>query len=72
MGILRSETMEYYKIVMPENNAHEIVSTLGRLDLVHLIDKNIDVPANNRPYYRIIKRICDFELSHLIRSMPVD
>lgn len=61
MGFFRSESMDYYQLVIPDSNAHEILAALGRLNLVHFIDKNKAVPIIYRPYVNILKHCSEFE-----------
>ena len=61
MGFFRSESMDYYQLVIPDANAHEILAALGRQNLVHFIDKNKSVPTIYRPYVNMLKHCSDFE-----------
>lgn len=62
MSLLRSERMGYYSIVMPRENAWEIMSEIGDLSAVEFVDLNQHEQILTRPYSNYIKRCEEMEL----------
>jgi V-type H+-transporting ATPase subunit a len=56
MGFLRSEEMGYYSIVIPIDQAWEILNQLGKLSAVQFVDQNSDQAVFNRRYASYIRR----------------
>jgi len=50
--------MGLYKLIMPIENAYEVLNVLGRLELLHLIDSDAESSVLTRPYRHYIER-CD-------------
>ena len=42
MGLLRSEEMGYYNIIMGWESAYDIMSDLGGLESIQLVDQNVE------------------------------
>lgn len=61
MSFFRSEAMDYYQLVIPDINAHEILAALGRLNLIHFIDKNEKIPLIHKPYVNMLRHCSEFE-----------
>lgn len=56
MGFLRSEKMGYYSIVIPSDQAWEVLNQLGKLSAVQFVDQNSDLAVFNRRYASYIRR----------------
>ena len=56
MGFLRSEEMGYYSIVIPIDQAWEVLNQLGKLSAVQFVDQNSDQQVFNRRYASYIRR----------------
>lgn len=56
MGFLRSEEMGYYSIVIPNDQAWEVLNQLGKLSAVQFVDQNSDQAVFNRRYASYIRR----------------
>ena len=63
MGFFRSETLQLFKIVIPEANAYQIISNLGRMGMLHFIDQNPESLPNQKPYSNLLKRCQDLDLN---------
>jgi len=61
MSLFRSDPMGLYNLVMPRENAWEILNELGELDALQFIDLNAHETAFNRPYANYIKRCEELE-----------
>lgn len=61
MSLFRSDVMGYYHLVMPRENAWEILNSLGDLKTLQFVDLNAGDLAFNRPYSNHIKRCEDME-----------
>ncbi len=42
MSLFRSETMGFYHLILPSESSWDILNELGRLNLLHFIDLNIN------------------------------
>ena len=56
MGLLRSETMGYYNLVMQSDMAWKIMNELGKLSAIQFVDLNSDQTVFNRRYAGYIRR----------------
>lgn len=64
MSFYRSESVKHYKLILPRDNAEEIMQTLGiysiekgENNLIHIATAN--PPIMNKPFLNQIKRIND-------------
>lgn len=71
MSLFRSDPMAYYNIVMPRENAWDILNELGELNAVQFVDQNAHDLTFNRPYTAYIKRCEDMEakVDQITKSM---
>ena len=46
MNIYRSDTMKYYKIVVPKDNIVQILNTIEEVSCIHMVDNNNKTPHN--------------------------
>ncbi|EGR28352.1 v-type ATPase 116kda subunit family protein, putative [Ichthyophthirius multifiliis] len=56
MDFLISQTMCYCRIIITKENAWESFNILGKLNCVHQIDYDDNIPQISRPYYNQVKR----------------
>lgn len=64
MSLFRSERMGYYQLIMPRENAWEILNDLGEANALQFVDRNPDDMAFSRPFAAQIKRCEEIE-AHL-------
>lgn len=62
MGFFRSDTMQLFKIVLPEVNSYQIIGSLGRLGKLHFIDQNNEKQSTLKPFSKLLKRCMDLEM----------
>mmetsp|Transcript_52719 Transcript_52719/g.60329 ORF Transcript_52719/g.60329 Transcript_52719/m.60329 type:complete len:856 (+) Transcript_52719:139-2706(+) len=67
MGLLRSQEMGYYNLVMPVESGWTILNELGKLNTIQFIDANARESVFNRPFANYIKR-CD-ECERILRYL---
>ena len=60
-SLFRSETMQYFKIVFPDVNAHQVISRLGRLGSIHFVDRNHDPQSAINPFNKLVKKCAELE-----------
>lgn len=65
MGFFRSETMQYFKIVIPKTNGVKIMSALETIGHLHFIDRREHTGLPIKTYYSESARKCDELLSSL-------
>mmetsp|Transcript_8101 Transcript_8101/g.15942 ORF Transcript_8101/g.15942 Transcript_8101/m.15942 type:complete len:802 (-) Transcript_8101:2450-4855(-) len=70
MGLLRSEEMGYYNLVMPYESAWSILNRIGRLNSLQFVDLNPHENVFNRTYAQHIRR-CD-EAERRIRYLQLE
>ncbi|CAK75560.1 unnamed protein product (macronuclear) [Paramecium tetraurelia] len=58
MNFFRSQTMGYYKLIIPRESAWNVMNELAELDCIHFVDYDPTLPMINRPFANYIKR-CD-------------
>lgn len=61
MTILRSETMQYFKIVFPYSGAYQVLGKLGQLGKLHFVDRNPSLLTHQKPFSNQIKKCLDLE-----------
>ena len=71
MGLLRSEKMGYYDLIMPSDSAWAILNELGRVSSLQFIDLNSSETIFNRRYASYIRRCEESErrLRYLSQEM---
>ena len=57
MSFFRSSTMGYYNIIIPRENAWNVMNDLAELDCIHFVDHDPELPQINRPFSNYIKRL---------------
>ena len=70
MGLLRSETMGYYSLIIPHESAWVVLNELGKQKALHFTDLNSNESVFNRPYAVYIRR-CD-ELERRLRFLEAE
>ena len=70
MSLFRSERMGYFNIVLPRNDAWEILNELGEIPALQFIDQNAADATFARPYNSYVKR-CE-EMENKIKSIEVE
>jgi len=68
--MFRSEDMSYCRMVLPRESAWETMNELGKIECLHLIDSDENIPNISRPFYNNIKR-CD-ELEFMLREITIE
>ena len=61
MSLFRSEEMKLFEVVIPKDNAWDIMNELGRLDCLHFIDLNHREQPHHLSYTLQVKRIEEAE-----------
>lgn len=72
MEFFRSETMQYFKIVIPKANSVRIMSALEAIGHLHFVDKRMTAGPSMRTYYSESARKCDellTQISEIERKM---
>ncbi|CAD8150157.1 unnamed protein product [Paramecium octaurelia] len=67
MSFFRSKQMRYYSLVIPRESAWVVMNELARLDQLHFVDYDPQLPMISRPFANYVKRCDDsiFKLSCL-------
>lgn len=62
MSLFRSEIMSYCNLVLPRENAWEILNELGELSALHFVDQDPNSAFFSRPFSNFIRRCDDLRL----------
>ena len=57
-SLLRSSTMQFFKIIFPYPNANLILSKLAQLNKLHFVDQNPQALNQMKPFGKVLKK-CD-------------
>jgi V-type H+-transporting ATPase subunit a len=61
MSLFRSERMGYFQLIMPRENAWEILNDLGEASAMQFVDRDPDEIAFTRPFAAQVKRCEEIE-----------
>lgn len=53
--------MGYYHLILPRENAWEVMNRLGKLEILHFTDMNSEDPSFKREFHNNIRRCEEFE-----------